>query len=455
MGKTTKKAFKSWISHLNYALSTLENCNTFDDWLEYLFQEENNKKLNVFENISGEILRQYHLQDIHPSKMAVQLFMYEALKTGPLEEFEDRIKTQLKKSKLDGLSVIIFPLHSLGIAGEGIKNIFSNSTELEMGNTILFSQTNNYTKTKDNIKRTCQEIWPNKEIDWGLLDHFERSRGLNWLKRNPIMFLFFNFSQIEKYENLQIIIERISLATIRIYAAWAITPLAKHSSPSTRMVNNFETLDIHHFLTITNGKKRQAVNCIPFFEKQFSVFEDTNMNIDITIFKKNSRGWQTKVLPSIDMVFQEHIKYKLSNNLNSKVYERLWTALDYFRKSIKSYNSSEQVLLLQTAFEILFLDTRSMKKKTQIIERSWLLSRGKHQNKKSVLKKELETLIDARNNFVHAGITVTKNQLNLRYLYRFFCQCILYYTNCIPHSQELLQDNLTLYYRGLKAAKKL
>src|SRR5690606_2174243 len=139
-----------------------------------------------------------------------------------------------------------------------------------------------------------------KPLNNGDLQHFYLSRSLKWLERNPLLLFSFNFSQLDPFENQSIILEKLAHITNQLYF---VSVLRSENSDlgkifSTKMTNNWETLDLKHFLTI-NGFN-QSMLCKPIHYKYDLLFNEMHLNIDLLAKTKKIVKWEREAIKCLD-----------------------------------------------------------------------------------------------------------------------------------------------------------
>ncbi|MFM2306229.1 MAG: hypothetical protein RLZZ367_898 [Bacteroidota bacterium] len=421
---------------------------------EWIFSENEsivNSDMQYFEYIKNTVIRKYWHQDIFISSAALDDIVFYVVQNFPVEEMINRIDDFVKKSYLNRNSVVIFPLHSFGFKYGGLSFLKRNeNTSYKYQNFQVFSQTNSFEKSKRNILSYLDDIkLPNrKKLDIDLFKHYHVSRGLKWFENNPVMVLHFKFSQQERYDNLRFIMQKINFITNKLYFLSALANIDDKTGAafSTRNTNNWETLDIKHFLTITTAKSSSTLNCIPVHFSDFMIYEKMHMNIDLLLKRHSIAHWERNAVDSIDNLYRGFLNYRLTNDPKYSIYYRISNSLDYFRKSIKSINKEDKIININIAFESLLLDRQEGNKKEKMLERLWKCLKGKVTKNENI--KNIEEVISERNEIIHNGLP-TRADIKYNDIYRTYCKFILYIHDNINQFDSKKQNYLTTFYSSL------
>jgi hypothetical protein len=217
--------------------------------------------------------------------------------------------------------------------------------------------------------------------------------------------------------------EKINFITNKLYILSALKSDNSEagSSFSTTTTNNWETLDINHFLTVTSTNRECQLNCIPVYFSNFMIYEKMHMNIDLLLRRKLVYNWEILFLKMIDDFYQGYINYRLTKDKCYSKYNRISNSLNYFRRSVKSISKEERVININIAFETLLLDQYESNKKNQLLDRIWIILKRKI-NKKDELNEIIKT-IDERNNVIHNGFPVTQ-EINYKIVYKIYCMLL-------------------------------
>ena len=429
--------------------------NRFKSLEHWIYTETNeayvDKELEYLGNIKNIVLRNYWKQDIYVSQSALDDIIFIAIRDFDAADVLKAIDDMVENSHLKKNSVVIFPLHSFGFKYGGLGHLFGNRDfSYRYDNFQILPQSNSFDRTKKNIVKYLNDIklFNRKKLDEGLFRHFYESRSLKWFERNPVMLMHFKFSQQERFDNTRFILEKINFVTNKLYFLSVLTNVedAKGALFSTRNTNNWETLDIKHFLTVTSSGVRSTLNCIPVHHSSFLIGEKMHMNIDLLIRKKAISHWEKKAIDSIENLYKGYMIYKLDGNSSHAKYYRIAGSLDYFRRSVKSINKEDKIININIALESLLLDKHESNKKVKMLERLWAALKGKINKNEN--HKNIEDIISERNNIIHNGLPFT-GDVAFNDVYKTYCRLILFLHDNISSIDSTKNNYLTLFYDSL------
>lgn len=226
--------------------------------------------------------------------------------------------------------------------------------------------------TNDTIKLALEHlnIKFRGEFPTHSLTHYRQTRPTKWLENNPLLICKLRFSRIVPYENQGIIAHNIERFVTLAYFISVIQkrdflPSRKEwGLGSTSQVNNWETMDLHHYLTIAHepGKRSIELNCTPLNVSQIALSELMALNVEFfpRMKVKEMRRIQNanKQLRKIFTTSEQSV-WKRPKDITSR--ERFdlkcVDALTFFRRSFRATSLDEKIVNLATAFEALLLDS--------------------------------------------------------------------------------------------------
>ena len=424
-----------------------------EDWYFREAESAIDREVKYLSHIKEFVLNYYWEKDIYISPSALDYIIFHVIKTATPSTAADMVFEQVEKSGLHRRSVVIFPLHSFSFRDIGPSLLFKGvpDVHLEHGNFRVIAQTNSFAKSKEAVLRYLEDIHlPNrKSLDADLFDHFFRSRQLVWFERNPIMFINFRFSQWERFDNLRYILDKVSFLSIKLYF---LASLVKHSDDarpffSTGMVNNFETLDIHHFLTVTTSTQHSTVNCLPIHARRSMVFDFTNINVTLDLKGAVQRERIIHAFNTVERLHRGFAAYQIANKKRDTKFFRFAASLKQFRRSFQSVSDVDRVIFLQTAFESLLIDTMTSKKRDTMIKRTWLAMRGSGYRRHQI-ESSLGSLVDDRNDIIHAGEPPTRTT-DFGPLYELYCRLVLRLANDIRRIDSTQSEYMSKYFASI------
>jgi hypothetical protein len=276
----------------------------------------------------------------------------------------------------------------------------------------VIPQTNNYETTKKSLEEVARQLKTQRSIDEDLLDHFHRSRPLKWLERNALMVVTIRQFQDGYYENQVFIRTRLLFCRVLMYMLYAIQQReeAKGQSVlfSTKMMNNWETLDIHHHLVlqVPGGKKRFFdVKCIPAHHAPSIVLELSELAAEIApekwLRKKKRLTTIYEGLRKFEKMYLGCFPPKGETPF-ARVVEKLYNCLFYFTRSFRpSEVQFDANVYLAIAFEGLLTDGYTRGADTVIKRRVALALKGVRGVRK--MSANAQVIMWKRNAIMHHG----------------------------------------------------
>lgn len=446
-----KKKVKNSIERLSRRKSIFEQYESVEDWAVYE-SKEHLKDIQHFQTLKIEILRKYWSKDIHIAPTALEFILFWALKYEQKENILNYVDERIEKSHLNKSAVVIFPLHSFGFQYAGLIKFFAKKTvAYQQDNFKVIAQTNSFEESRDQVLNYLKEVnFKNrKSLDADLFRHFYQSRSLRWFKNNPLLLLNFKFSQFDKYDNLKFIIEKLNFTTNKLFFLSVLTN--KNTSKygqwySTRSINNWESLNIKHFLTITPNRGGSTMNCLPMHNYNSMVFDKMYMNIDLFLSNTALKHWEKEAIKSIDKLYSGFLMFRIKKSKKYLKYNRISNSINYFRNSIKAVRKEEAIINLNIAFETLLLDKMEYKKAENMIKRIWKILKGSI--KKSTNLKNVESAIYERNNIIHNGEPYS-GDVDIDDVNRTYCKLVLELSNQIDAIDSRENKYISKFFSNL------
>lgn len=424
MANSSKKAavrLHNAIQRLTRKRAYFAQFSNFNDWIETETSQGNDaavdSELPFFKDIYDHVMASFWRQQIFVSPSFVELVIFDALLNANASNLLAYINSAIKASGLTRDSVVIFPLHSFGFASRDFQ-IYRRRHPAYAGgeNFRLYSQSNSLDTTIDNIFNYLDAIkLPNRsKLDAETIRHYHRSRSMKWLEANPILISKFRFSQWPLRDNVSVIREQITFVATKVFFMKALLDarglaIGKYPPFSTRNINNFQTLDIRHFLTVATAKGSAEFLSIPIHARNTFIFDDTNLNFVLDMDAHKGFRWGKRVFRAVDIVRAGAIQFRAAKSAEFAKYAMLSNSLKYFRRAVRAYNAEDRAVDLNTAFEIILLDKNDSNKHGRILDRSWSALRRTKIATMKALQEQLGDLISERNAVIHNGHRVTKS----------------------------------------------
>jgi hypothetical protein len=425
MARSTEQLMQDAIHHLTRKKKLFIPYGSFSEWFENEQPTIVEKEVKYIDYIFAGILDRFLLRNIYLSNDSIEDIIFDAILSKNAKNFVPFVESQIRKRGLTKDSIVIFPLHGFGILTDDFltAKFTSRKPYIKFDNTWILSQSNKYEDTVKQIKKYLKvNNYPYRKTfeDW-LIAHYKDSRDLKWLENNHLLIFKFKFAQVSRYDPVRIILRKLDHLTTKLYFLSALYDKRnkKRRGWNTFTGNNWETLDISHFLTITTINKKVKTECIGFVENLSLVFEKTFMNVNLPEFHSLT-SQQTKLFKSIDRLFDGIEKYSQHNSQSLLQYARLSRSLSFFRKAKKATTLEDKIVFINTAFECLLLDNMENKKFKKMKSRIWKALSSTTKSRRNFID-----VIKQRNNIVHAGKSADKTT-DLVDIFYIYCKLVLF-----------------------------
>lgn len=318
---------------------------------------------------------------------------------------------------------VIYPLHGLGME---IPRLLRKEPErkpyavFKESGVAITAQVHSADAAYERICLLLRKLDVSDKVDAFDLSHY--ATHLHWLTRNPLMIVRVASHTGSYYENQFIYTLKIRLRSALIAMIEAVSVarnhiIAKYESSSS--VNNFETLDIRHYLVgeapIGSRKivelRRVPMNLRPL---ELALLSDLPVSIASRTLRLPAIATVSrKATHAIEFIEQGHLKHVnlgKGSSANQRLYARIVTALDWFRRSTSArITDAESVVCLAVAFETLLTDQYAPGVSARIVRRARILMKGRHGIIQSL--QAIEALYHARSAIVHSGSAAKKDDM--------------------------------------------
>lgn len=338
--------------------------------------------------------------------------------------YEDFVE-YFKGFYFDENDILIFPIRGFGYSEESVSAFLKFRTLSYLFNKDLkcaiIPQTNSYKRSEILILKAVQDLGIKNakyKID---LSYYTEVETLNWLKRNPLLVVAVTRKPANPYDLYQYLM--LELKT-RVYSFSLISTLcapklAKGNAflLSTAEVNNWETWDYKHFLSIVNISQVKAeVSRIPIAIEKNEIIALTEMNFKLYYGSavKNMKAYK-KIVELVPKLKSLYIQAGISeDSLRDKFYNKLLSSLDFFHLSLSSQpQKRHSTLNLAIAFESLVSDKYEAGVTKKIHKHVRILLRNTSYLKILEARKEIKNLFNARGEIAHRGVQETDVDLQL------------------------------------------
>lgn len=251
-----------------------------------------------------------------------------------------------------------------------------------------------------------------------------------WLERNPLMLVRLTSHTGDMYENQFVYSLKIRTAASCLLMLHALS--IKKSGPAesfhaTSNVNNWETLDILHYMIGENLRGRpMRLRRVPINVSAFELARLSDVAAVIstdelsTARMKRLSGGIVTAMKTVEQGYFRHVNLSSKDKVQKRLYKRFVTALDWYRQSFGSrVNESEAVVAIAVAFETLLTDTYQKGVAERIERRLGLCLKGVPGV--ASYKRAVLALYHTRSEIVHSGSL--GHQANLVAAQATFARC--------------------------------
>ncbi|MEI9988479.1 MAG: hypothetical protein WDM86_00425 [Rhizomicrobium sp.] len=315
---------------------------------------------------------------------------------------------------------IIFPLHSTGIVQPAPLSLATNVRFVlfKKPGFAVVAQGNDYTATLAGIGAAMKGLGIKGALDLDDWRHHMQAGHLKWFTRNPLLLVKITSVTGAYYENQFVYALKLRLinAMLMMLASFNAVGAKTKDLPTTRRINNWQTLDIHHYLlgeafkpAKPNAHVEIDVRRVPMNLNAVDLAQlsDVPITIDTEALKlaKNTTRL-TKVaaaITAIEQGYREHVMLpRDKKTANANIYRKLVLSLDWYRRSFSATaRDSEAVIALAVAFETLLSDFYTPGVTAKIIARVGACLKGNSAAAK--YQTAVQSLFDKRGKAVHLG----------------------------------------------------
>jgi len=322
----------------------------------------------------------------------------------------------LRDTGLHRGGMVVYPLHSFGIYSAGIfKWISKQSILLELldAGLVVRPQTNGLDETIEFMNSAAQALGLSCSVPEDLVNHYSRSRPTKWLTHNSLQIVRCHTFSGTYYENQEFLLLKLQFAATLLFmmaafqhGIWKKTAGALFSS---RTVNNFQTLDIHHYFLLERKpghKKHFDLRCIPMHVAPADLAELSDVNVELVpqlwLRRKPIVKQIALALRTVEDGYVKHSLLARDSSVRSRVHRKLYNALAYFRRSFHvSADEGAAIVNLAVAFEVLLVDFYAPGVSERVPQHLALALYGV--KGKGVFTAEVKKLYVARSQAVHTA----------------------------------------------------
>ena len=310
--------------------------------------------------------------------------------------------------------MIVYPLHSFGVLGLGIANWMKKTIpyiDLPEAGIAITIQTNSMSRTLDFLEYARNLFGIPQSVPAETVKHHRRV-ALEWLERNQLLAVKVSASSGYGYEHQHLLTIKLEIATTLIFMLSVMEPSRDEEllrASSSSRINNWQTLDINHYLVIERTPKPSeelSPRRIPMNVKRTELINLCDLQVDLDpahwLKKPEILGRLVSSLEMIEKGFTRLSVDGRNNSVQARVYRKIFDALDFFRRSFHSQaKEGEPAIFLATAFEMLLTDSYSNGVKARLARRYGLATASLPDA--ALLQPFVTALYAKRSETVHEG----------------------------------------------------
>ena len=368
--------------------------------------------------------RALHARGIFIGWTVLDELLFDELRTGSTSPLLGALE-RIRDARMTRPGLMIFPLHSFGILGVGLVHAFTDQRISVMSpdwGAAVTPQTNSFERTLAFLERSRREFGVQQRLPRDLLEHWRRSRPTGWLESNPLMAVRAVNLRGFYYDNEPLLLARLRAVTALLGMLAALQPDEASRSEtlfSSRQLNNWQTLDIHHYIVLYNTYRRRGDltgDCVPIHAARTAVVDASELNIDL-----DARFWSARrksladtTYDAVDRVYRGYLAHGRnygSNDARARVYRKLFDSMGYFKQSFsRAEHDWRAIVSLATAWEMLLTDSYADGVSKRLPRRARLLLRGVRGTTR--FQQAVRDTYSARSEIVHGGARRTEPDLH-------------------------------------------
>jgi hypothetical protein len=303
-------------------------------------------------------------------------------------------------------TLIVFPLHSFGLH---LNDLTERHPILVRGDwgIALASQSNDLERTIGTLDEICKSFGVPGGVPAELIRHWRRSRGARWLENNPLLIARVTALSGSYYANEPLLMSRLHIAAALIAMASTFQALEgdeRSDVLSSRSLNNFQTLDIHHYMLLAPGQDESMSSFVPISGLRTDVVDMSNLNLVLDPDRWSASDPRSAELHRLlEELYAGYLLDALDparQDSRASTYRKIFGSLDLFRRSF-SPGDWQATVTLATAFEQLLVHGETKNLTSRVKKRMAKLLGDSAETRRHV--DAFERLYQARCEILHEG----------------------------------------------------
>lgn len=363
-------------------------------------------------NLRAAIARQLWSNEIYIGRSVLDEYVLGAAKASR-GNITGTVIADLAQAGAERPGFVLYPLTSFGMK---MPALFDRSSSLRdwvafpRAGYAVSGQKHSLKAAHERLSEMAAALGIRQRIAFEDVRHF--SNHATWLARNPLMLVRLTSHTGDMYENQFVYSLKIRTAASCLLMLHALSLERSGSIESfdaTSSVNNWETLDIRHYLIGENLPGRPMnLRRVPMNVSALELARLSDLAAVISseeLSTARMKRFSTAIMTALKTVEQGyflHVNLSSKGEVQKRLYKRIVTALDWYRQSFGSrVNESEAVVAIAVAFETLLTDAYQKGVAERIERRLGICLKGVPGV--SAYKQAVLALYHARSEIVHSG----------------------------------------------------
>ncbi|MGL4528800.1 MAG: hypothetical protein ACRCUC_17655 [Aestuariivirga sp.] len=324
-----------------------------------------------------------------------------------------RVIAHLAQAGAERPGFVLYPLTSFGME---MPKLFGRSSSLRdwvafpRAGYAVSGQQHSVEAAHERLGKMASALGIRQRITFEDVRHF--ATHATWLDQNPLMLVRLTSHTGAMYENQFVYSLKIRTAASCLLMLHALS--IERSGPvdrfhATSSVNNWETLDIRHYLIGENLRGRpMSLRRVPMNVSALELARLSDVAAVISTDKLSTARMKklsaciVRALKTVEQGYLRHVNLISKDPVQKRLYKRFITALDWYRQSFGSrVNESEAVVAIAVAFETLLTDSYQKGVADRIERRLGICLKGVPGVR--AYKQAVLALYYARSEIVHSG----------------------------------------------------
>lgn len=320
--------------------------------------------------------------------------------------------------RLTGPGLVLYPLHSFGILAAGLLRISPQwagqqpIVRIPTAGLVVTPQTGSLDATLAFLELAKRDLGIRREIPRGYIEHWHRSRPTKWLVQNPLLAARITSLPGSYYENQPFIVARLKFAIALVLMLSDLQPDPPRGAGrlfSTASINNFETLDIRHYIVLHpafRGRTRLDGDCVPMNASRWTLAELSSLPVQLDIAAMRRPAMAQRIVGAVleaQRGYFAHGVFSGDNTATVRIYRKLFDALEFLRRSHRGADGDTEGLAnIAAAFEVLLTDHYERGNQEAQIGRRLELALAGESGKRSLMRA-WENVYSVRGQYLHSG----------------------------------------------------